>query len=89
MAIIQKANVVLDISDDADEILYYKQKGFSVIDEYGNVIDAAQPTDLESYREAYYRVCNDVKLMKQQIDKLTVELDKYKLSDKSKTEKKK
>lgn len=53
MAIVQRANVVLDIADDEYVIDRYINDGFNLIDETGKVLKYAKPTTLEQYQNAY------------------------------------
>lgn len=77
MAIVQRANVVLDIADDEYVIDRYINDGFNLIDENGNVLKCAKPTTLEQYQSAYNeqrRLNEDLKVevarLKQEIESL-------------------
>lgn len=87
MALIQRANVVLEISDDIDEINYYKCKGFNVVDKNGNVIDEAQPIDLDSFKAAYFKAMSKVKVLEEENEKLKAEIKA--LNEQQKSTKKK
>lgn len=75
MALVQRANVVLEIEDDNVE--RYLAKGFSVIDEKGNVLKSARPTTPEQFEKAYdeqRRINNDLKLEIEQLKKENAQL---------------
>lgn len=83
MALVQRANVVLEIEDDNVE--RYLAKGFSVIDEKGNVLKSARPTTPEQFEKAYdeqRRINNDLVL---QVEKLKKEIEQLKEQSKTKT----
>lgn len=48
---VQRANVVLDIAED--QLDYYMNQGYSVIDKAGNVIKASVPRELGTLQKAY------------------------------------
>lgn len=51
MVRVRKANVVLSIKDE--EVKRYLDAGYSVIDESGEVVTEAIPTDLHTLQQAY------------------------------------
>jgi len=51
MAIVQRANVYLEVSDNLLD--YYVGIGYNVLDDNGNVIRATVPTDLATLQNAY------------------------------------
>lgn len=51
MAFIQRANVILEVEDDTIE--YYMARGYNQIDENGNILKEAVPTDVGALRLAY------------------------------------
>lgn len=51
MVRVKKANVVLSIKDE--EVKRYLNMGYSVIDESGEVVMEAIPTDLHTLQQAY------------------------------------
>lgn len=50
MAIVERANVVLEIADDEDLISKYLAKGYSVTNGKGTVLKESIPFDTESLR---------------------------------------
>ena len=73
MVTVKQANVVLTIEDD--ELDKYFEKGFSVIDKYGNVVKASVPTDVGTLQKAFKDHENTIKVQQEQIKALKQEND--------------
>ena len=86
MALVKRANVVLRVT--TAELDKYLAKGYSIIDENGNVIRQAEPNDLAAFRTAYVEQAKEIAALRTQIATLEAELEKQnaKSKKKSKTE---
>lgn len=76
MAKIRKANVVLTIPDD--EVKNYLNFGYSVIDESGEVIEEAVPTDIYTLQKAYRDNKIKIQSLEQAVADLRKELERKK-----------
>lgn len=76
---VQRANVVLDVRPDQKE--YYMEKGFSVIDDKGKVIEEAISDDVGALK-------NQIKNLKEQIAKKDAEIEQLKSAKTKKSESK-
>lgn len=74
MNIVQRANVVLKVRDE--EVDKYLARGFSLLNENGEVIRSATPNDLATFKEAYIRQSKEIEDLKEQIEELKAELEK-------------
>lgn len=81
MAIVQRANVILEIKDDATE--YYLAKGYNLIDNAGRIVKEAPPTDVESFRRAYIDSQESVIALQKKVEELTKQLEKKNSKKKS------
>lgn len=89
MATVQRANVVLQIEDDADIIQRYRDKGFDVIDNAtGKIIERAVPHDIEAFTVLVKDLKAELKQKDLEIEKLKKELAKFKTKTKKTTSKK-
>lgn len=82
MNIVQRANVVLRVRDE--EVDKYLARGFSLLNENGEVIRSATPNDLATFKEAYIRQSKEIEDLNSQIEELKAELEKAR-QKKSKT----
>ena len=76
MAFVQRANVVLEVKDDAVERM--RDMGYSVIDEYGNVLKGSNIETIGSVKKELAeieKVCNQ---QKEKIASLEDECEKLK-----------
>ena len=74
MNIVQRANVVLKVRDE--EVDKYLARGFSLLNENGEVIRSATPNDLATFKEAYIRQSKEIEDLNLQIEELKAELEK-------------
>lgn len=51
MVNVQRANVILTVEDDEAE--KYFEKGYNILDSYGNIVKASVPNDLGTLQKAY------------------------------------
>lgn len=65
---VQRANVVLSISPEDKE--KFMEQGYSVIDEKGNVIEYAMPTDVPTLQKLVRELESAVKLKDEEIASL-------------------
>lgn len=76
MATVQRANVILDISDDADVIQRYKDKGYDVIDsETGKVIERAMPHESGALQAMVLELQERISILTDQMAKKDIEID--------------
>ena len=68
MVTVKKANVVLNIEDE--EIDKYCEKGFSVLDQNGNVIKAGAPKDIGALQKLVQDKDIEIAELKQEIERL-------------------
>jgi len=68
MITIKRANVVLSIEED--ELDKYFEKGYSVIDQFGNVVKASVPTEVGALQRALQDEMAKVAALEKQIKKL-------------------
>lgn len=73
---VQRANVILQISPQ--QVDYYMNQGYNVIDADGNVVKASVPRDLGTLQKAYVDNQAEIQKLHEEIDKLTEELAKQK-----------
>lgn len=66
--IVQRANVVLQISPQ--QVDYYLNQGYNVIDEMGNVIQKSIPRNLGELQKAYIDHVAEIESLKEEIRKL-------------------
>lgn len=71
MVTVKNANVVLEIEDD--EVDKYVEKGYSVLDKFGNVIKASVPTDVGTLQKAFKDHEEMIKTQAKQIESLKKE----------------
>lgn len=71
-----RGNVVLDIPAEQKE--YYMNLGYSVIDEKGNVVEAAIPTDLATLQRYYKDSEKKIEAMKAHTEELTARIESLK-----------
>ena len=71
MATVKRANVILTIEDE--EIDKYYEKGYSVIDDFGNVLKASAPTEVGALQKALHDAEVEIADLKKQIEKLKAE----------------
>lgn len=71
MLTVKKANVILAIEDD--ELDKYFEKGYSVLDEFGNVVKASVPTEVGALQKAYQDLEAIIAQQNQQIEALKKE----------------
>lgn len=85
MARIQRANVLLDVEED--EVDYYIGLGYNLLDEKGNVIRQAVPTDLLTLQKHFTDSNKKIAELESEIAKLKIELatEKTKTKDAEKT----
>lgn len=74
MALVRKANVVLNIKDDA--VNRYLNMGYDLIDDNGNTIKHCNPNDLTSYKKAYNDCVLTIEKMNKEITDLSKKLKK-------------
>lgn len=86
MVTIRRANVVLDIKDD--QIDYYVNKGYDVIDANGGVIKKSTPKDVHSLTAAYNDHLVQIAELQEKIKKLEAENKQLKKNKASATKKK-
>ena len=67
MVTVRNANVVLEVADD--EVEKYFEKGFSVIDKFGNVVKQSVPTELGALQKAYQDLQKENALLKEQLER--------------------
>lgn len=72
MVRIQRANVVLDIENDDALIQKYLDKGFSVLDEKGNVIKRAMPFEVGALQALVTEQEQKIKELEQKLVELEV-----------------
>lgn len=66
--LVQRANVVLQISPQ--QVDYYLNQGYNVIDEKGNVIQKSIPRNLGELQKAYIDHIAEIESLKEEIRKL-------------------
>ena len=71
MVTVKRANVVLTVEDD--EVEKYFQKGYSIIDKFGNVIKASVPTEVGALQKALQDKEVEITELKKKIEKLQSE----------------
>lgn len=86
MARIRRANVILDIKDD--QIDYYVNQGYDVIDANGGVIKKSTPRDVYSLTAAYNDHLVQIAELQEKINELEAENKKLKKNKASATKKK-
>lgn len=83
MAQVQRGNVFLTIGDS--EVEKYMAKGFSVVDEKGNVIRQSFPTELSQLQKAWSEHVEIIKQKDEEIARLKAELEALKTAGVDKT----
>ena len=68
MVTVKRANVVLTV--DNDEVEKYFEKGFSIIDEFGNVLKASVPTEVGALQKALQDKEVEIAALKEEIERL-------------------
>jgi len=69
---VQRANVVLQIHEQ--QLDYYLNQGFNVIDEKGEIIQESIPRDVGTLQKMYVEHTNEIKSLKEEIEALKEEL---------------
>lgn len=59
---VQKLNVVYTVRDE--EVPFYREKGFCVLDEKGNVVENARPVSLAEYKALCERLEKEIQELK-------------------------
>lgn len=72
MAKIQRGNVVLRVKDE--EVQRYMTLGYNLVDEDGNILQAAIPNDFGVLRKAYIDHTAKIAELEETVAKLTKEL---------------
>ena len=72
MALVQRANVILEVKDDAVERML--DMGYNLIDEMGNVLQPAVAKDIGTITRLYNEKVSEVEELKKQIAKLEAKL---------------
>lgn len=80
MATIRRANVILDIKDD--QIDYYVNQGFDVIDANGGVITKSTPRDVNALTDAYHKHTAEIEALQEENKQLKAEIAKLKKAKK-------
>ena len=81
MALVQRANVVLEVKEDAvDRML---GMGYNLIDEQGNVVQRSTIKTVESMTELYNIEVEKVAKLEKQVAKLKAEIKNLKKASKS------
>ena len=68
MYTIRRANVVLDVTEN--EVEKYLADGFDIIDDNGKVLKASVPNDVNALKKAYVEHENEIKSLKEEIERL-------------------
>lgn len=68
MKYVKRANVVLEVEDDS--VPYYLERGYSVLDENGNIAVQAIPTDLGELRKFYVEATAKIEQLEKRIAEL-------------------
>lgn len=76
MANVQRGNVFLVVGDN--EIEKYMAKGFSVVDDRGNVVRQSFPTELRQLQKAWSDHVEIIKQKDEEIARLKAEIEKLK-----------
>lgn len=76
MNIVRRANVVLKVRDE--EVDKYLARGFSLLNENGEVIRSATPNDLATFKEAYIRQSKEIEELNSQIEELNSQIEELK-----------
>lgn len=75
---VKRANVILRIPDVDKQ--HYIDKGYSVIDEHGVIIEAAVPKDIDSLQKAFVESQEEIKRLNAEIEFLKNKLSEKKVS---------
>ncbi len=67
--LIQRTNVILRVSKQ--QVDYYLNQGYNVIDEQGNVVKASIPRDLGTLQKAYVEHLKEIEDLKMQLKELS------------------
>ena len=71
MVTVKRANVILEVEDD--EVEKYNEKGYSVLDKYGNVIKAGAPKEMGALQKALQDSEAEVAMLTQEVERLKAE----------------
>lgn len=82
MALMQRANVLLNVNDA--NIERYLAKGYSLVDNAGNIVQEAKPHDVTALTEAYIKHEQEIAKLKAENEKLTAQVKKLRKELKSK-----
>lgn len=83
MITVQRANVILQISDEPDIVQKYRDKGFDIIDgETGKVLEKAVPHETGALQALVLDLKVELQEKDKQIQKLKTELQKVKSTKK-------
>lgn len=69
---VQRANVILEISDNESEI--YLAKGFNILDDNMNVVKKCMPNDIGGLKLAYVEHTKKISELEAQVEKLDAQL---------------
>lgn len=84
MITVQRANVILQISDEPDIVQKYRDKGFDIIDgETGEVLEKAVPHETGALQALILDLKAELQEKDRQIKKLKAELQKDKVVKKT------
>lgn len=72
MALVQRANVILEVKEDAVERML--NMGYNVIDEQGNVLQHGPIKDFGELQVAYQEKVSEVEELKKQVEELKAKL---------------
>lgn len=64
----KRANVVLEVEEDS--VPYYISQGYSVLDDNGNVVVQAIPTDIGELRKFYVEASARIEALEKRIEEL-------------------
>ena len=81
MAWVQRANVVLEVKEDAVERML--DMGYDLIDEYGNVLQPTSFIDPARLQSLYKERCAEVEQLKARIVELEAKLNSHKTKKKN------
>lgn len=84
--IVQRANVILTIAKD--QLDYYKNQGYDVIDKNGNVLEASLPRDVGTLQKAFVDNAEEIQKLKETISELEAKLAEVKQPTKRSTKNK-
>lgn len=73
MTNVQKANVILTVTDD--ELDYYVSRGFNVIDEHGNIVKRATLNDTAALKETVIGLTAENNKLKADIEQYSAQFE--------------